>query len=161
MCESFAVAINTLSAEGAIDERIYPAREFQDLALWHWIASQLGKRPVEELGLFLSQPCMAGCRLERKPQHDVELMWVNDRLEPDFKTIADFRKLNNEAIRLECREFLMLYCKPILFAGAAERGILIRQNYSDSYERVLSASLHLADGAPDVVVGGPLVICFT
>ena len=35
-------------------------------------------------------------------------MWLTQRLAPDFKTIADFRKDNGEAIRLVCREFVML-----------------------------------------------------
>ena len=33
---------------------------------------------------------------------------MTGRLAPDFKTIADFRKDNGEAIRLVCREFVML-----------------------------------------------------
>jgi transposase len=47
-------------------------------------------------------------RLEREAQRNVELMWLTGRLAPDFKTIADFRKDNSEAIRLVCREFVML-----------------------------------------------------
>ena len=47
-------------------------------------------------------------RLEREAQRNVELMWLTGRLAPDFKTIADFRKDNVEAIRLVCREFVML-----------------------------------------------------
>jgi transposase len=47
-------------------------------------------------------------RLEREAQRTVELMWLTGRLAPDFKTIADFRKDNGEAIRLVCREFVML-----------------------------------------------------
>ena len=35
-------------------------------------------------------------------------MWLTQRLAPDFKTIADFRRDNGEAIRLVCREFVML-----------------------------------------------------
>ena len=35
-------------------------------------------------------------------------MWLTGRLAPDFKTIADFRRDNGEAIRLVCREFVML-----------------------------------------------------
>jgi len=35
-------------------------------------------------------------------------MWLTGRLAPDFKTIADFRKDNGEAIRLVCREFVVL-----------------------------------------------------
>ena len=51
-------------------------------------------------------------RLERETQRNVELMWLTGRLAPDFKTIADFRKDNGEAIRLVCREFVML-CKKL------------------------------------------------
>ena len=45
-------------------------------------------------------------RLEREAQRNVELMWLTGRLAPDFKTIADFRKDNGEAIRKVCREFV-------------------------------------------------------
>jgi transposase len=31
-------------------------------------------------------------RLEREAQRNVEMMWLTQRLAPDFKTIADFRK---------------------------------------------------------------------
>jgi transposase len=51
-------------------------------------------------------------RLEREAQRNIELMWLIGRLAPDFKTIADFRKNNGEAIRLVCREFVML-CKKL------------------------------------------------
>jgi len=51
-------------------------------------------------------------RLEVEAQRNIELMWLTGRLAPDFKTIADFRKDNGEAIRLVCREFVML-CKKL------------------------------------------------
>ena len=51
-------------------------------------------------------------RLEREARRNIELMWLTGRLAPDFKTIADFRKDNGEAIRLVCREFVML-CKKL------------------------------------------------
>ena len=57
-------------------------------------------------------------RLEREAQRNVELMWLTGRLAPDFKTIADFRKDNGIAIRLVCREFVMLSRKLRLFADA-------------------------------------------
>src|SRR5262252_9494639 len=47
-------------------------------------------------------------RLEREAQRNVELIWLTGRLMPDFKTIADFRKDNGEAIRRVCREFVLL-----------------------------------------------------
>ena len=57
-------------------------------------------------------------RLEREAQRNIELMWLSGRLAPDFKTIADFRKNNGEAIRLVCREFVMLCKKLNLLADA-------------------------------------------
>ncbi len=57
-------------------------------------------------------------RLEREAQRNVELMWLTGRLAPDFKTIADFRKGNGEAIRLVCREFVVLCRKLELFTDA-------------------------------------------
>jgi transposase len=57
-------------------------------------------------------------RLERETGRNVELMWLVGRLAPDFKTIADFRKNNGEAIRLVCREFVMLCRKLNLFSDA-------------------------------------------
>lgn len=57
-------------------------------------------------------------RLEREAGRNVELMWLLGRLAPDFKTIADFRKNNTKAIRLVCREFVMICRKLNLFADA-------------------------------------------
>ena len=57
-------------------------------------------------------------RLEAEARRNVELMWLTGRLAPDFKTIADFRKDNGAAIRLVCREFVMLCRKLNLFANA-------------------------------------------
>jgi len=57
-------------------------------------------------------------RLEREAGRNVELMWLLGRLAPDFKTIAEFRKNNGQAIRLVCREFVMLCRKLNLFSDA-------------------------------------------
>jgi len=57
-------------------------------------------------------------RLEREAQRNVELMWLTGRLVPDFKTIADFRKDNGEAIRRVCRQFVILCRNLNLFANA-------------------------------------------
>ena len=57
-------------------------------------------------------------RLEIESKRNVELMWLTGRLAPDFKTIADFRKDNGEAIRLVCREFVVLCRKLDLFSKA-------------------------------------------
>jgi transposase len=45
-------------------------------------------------------------RLVREIQRNLELIWLTGRLTPDFKTIADFREDNGDAIRKVCREFV-------------------------------------------------------
>jgi len=57
-------------------------------------------------------------RLEREAQHNVELMWLTNRLMPDFKTIASFRKDNDKAIRKVCRQFIVLCQQLGLFTEA-------------------------------------------
>ncbi len=47
-------------------------------------------------------------RLEREANRNIELMWLTERLSPDFKTIADFRKNNGKGIKQSCRTFIGL-----------------------------------------------------
>lgn len=55
--------------------------------------------------------------LERECERNVEAMWLLRNLRPDFKTIADFRKDNREALREVCREFTTV-CRTLeLFSG--------------------------------------------
>ena len=48
-------------------------------------------------------------RLEREAGRNVEVEWLTGKLAPDFKTIADFRRDNGEAIRATCTQFVVLY----------------------------------------------------
>jgi transposase len=57
-------------------------------------------------------------RLEREAQRNIELMWLTGRLAPDFKTIADFRKDNGEAIRAACSQLVALCRRLKLFTRA-------------------------------------------
>ena len=54
-------------------------------------------------------------RLETEAQRNLELIWLTGRLAPDFKTIADFRRDNGEAIRRVCKEFVLLCRRMKLF----------------------------------------------
>ncbi len=54
-------------------------------------------------------------RLESEAQRNLELIWLTGRLAPDFKTIADFRRDNGEAIRKVCKEFVLLCRRMQLF----------------------------------------------
>jgi len=57
-------------------------------------------------------------RLEREAQRNVELMWLTGRLAPDFKTIANFRRNNGDAIRAACRQFVLI-CRSLSLFGQA------------------------------------------
>ncbi len=57
-------------------------------------------------------------RLENESHRNVELMWLLERLTPDFKTIADFRKDNGEGIKQVCRQFVEICRKLNMFDGA-------------------------------------------
>lgn len=48
--------------------------------------------------------------LERECHRNVEVLWLLNRLAPDFKTIADFRRDNRGAIGLVCRAFVQ-FCR--------------------------------------------------
>ena len=56
-------------------------------------------------------------RLERESQRNVEVLWLLNRLSPDFKTIADFRKDNRQAIVGTCRAFIR-FCREQALFGA-------------------------------------------
>jgi transposase len=58
-------------------------------------------------------------RLERECQRNIEMIWPTGQLASDFKTIADVRKDNGNAIREVCREFIALCRKLELFSEAS------------------------------------------
>jgi len=47
-------------------------------------------------------------RLELETKRNIELMWLVRKLNPDFKTIADFRKDNKKALVQVFRDFTQL-----------------------------------------------------
>lgn len=55
-------------------------------------------------------------RLEKETHRNLEMMWLLNKLTPDFKTIADFRKDNHSAIKKICKEFIFL-CKSLELFG--------------------------------------------
>jgi transposase len=56
-------------------------------------------------------------RLEREAGRNVELLWLLNKLRPDFKTIADFRRDNAKAIVGACRAFTV-FCREQGLFGA-------------------------------------------
>lgn len=55
--------------------------------------------------------------LEKESHRNMEVLWLINRLSPDFKTIADFRKENSLAIQQACREFI-LFCREQALFGS-------------------------------------------
>jgi transposase len=55
--------------------------------------------------------------LEREAARNLEVIWLLRKLRPDFKTIADFRRNNGQAIKAVGREFILLCRKLELFGG--------------------------------------------
>jgi transposase len=56
-------------------------------------------------------------RLEREAVRNLEVMWLIDRVQPSFKTIADFRKDHADAIIATCRAFVLFCRRQSLMAG--------------------------------------------
>lgn len=56
-------------------------------------------------------------RLESECLRNIEIMWLLSRLTPDFKTIAEFRRLNGKAFIAACRSFVQFCRHAGLIAG--------------------------------------------
>lgn len=97
--------------------------DLKQLGFRHAVLQETGRPPYHPgdlLKLYLYgylNRVRASRRLEREAQRNVEVMWLLRRLAPDFKTIADFRRDNRQAIRSVSREFT-LFCRRLdLFSG--------------------------------------------
>ena len=85
------------------------------------ITGRPGYSPATMLKLYLYgylNRIQSSRRLEREAQRNIELMWLTQRLTPDFKTIADFRKDNGTGIKNVCRTFNGMWCKMNVFTEA-------------------------------------------
>jgi len=97
--------------------------DLEALGFQHAVARETGRPPYHPGDLlrlyvygYLNR-LRSSRLLEREAQRNVEVMWLLRRLTPDFKTIADFRRDNRQALRQVCREFT-LWCRELgLFGG--------------------------------------------
>ncbi|MBB1492705.1 IS1182 family transposase [Paracoccus sp. MC1854] len=55
-------------------------------------------------------------RLEAETHRNIEVIWLLRRLKPDFRTIADFRRVNRSAFKQVFREFVIL-CRQLDLFG--------------------------------------------
>ena len=77
-------------------------------------------------------------RLEAESKRNLEVIWLLRRLSPDFKTIADFRRINRAAFRQVFREFVRL-CRELELFRARAGG---SRRYSDQGSEQPGAELY-------------------
>lgn len=97
--------------------------DMQALGFERAIAKEMG-RPAYHPGSLLKlyiygylNRIRSSRKLETEAKRNLEVMWLLGKLTPDFKTIADFRRDNGEAIRAVYREFTSLCRSLDLFGG--------------------------------------------
>lgn len=104
-------------------------------------------------------------RLERECARNVELMWLLNRLAPDHKTIAEFRRVNAGAFKAVCRAFVRFCAEAKLIGGqwvaidgskfqavASKRAVLSEPKLREelkSIDRQVQAYLEALDGADE------------
>jgi transposase len=97
--------------------------DLKELSFSHAELEPTGRPPYHPADLlklyiygYLNRIRSSRC-IEKECKRNVEVMWLLKKLSPDFKTIADFRKDNVDAIKKVCKEFVFL-CKHLdLFGG--------------------------------------------
>ena len=82
-------------------------------------AGRPGYDPADLLKLYIYgylNRVRSSRRLEAESKRNLEVIWLLRRLSPDFKTIADFRRINRAAFRQVFREFVRL-CRELELFG--------------------------------------------
>ena len=89
---------------------------FKELGFDKAITKKTGRKPYHPGDLlklyvygYLNQ-LQTSRRLEKECHRNLEVQWLMKRLKPDFKTIADFRKDNGQAIKKACQAFIQ-FCR--------------------------------------------------
>ena len=78
-----------------------------------------GYHPADLLKLYIYgylNRVRSSRRLEAETHRNIEVIWLLKRLQPDFKTIADFRRDNRKAFKQVFREFVAL-CRQLDLFG--------------------------------------------
>src|SRR5215813_12280575 len=93
-------------------------------ALRAWIPPGPVGRPIIHRSISSSTSTVTSIACSRAvgwsaASRNVEVMWLLNRLSPDHKTIADFRKENGPAIKKVCTQFVELCRKMGLLAKAS------------------------------------------
>src|SRR6476469_6623457 len=83
------------------------------------VTGRPGYAPADLLKLYIYgylNRTRSSRRLEAETHRNIEVIWLLRHLKPDFKTIADFRRINHKAFRPVFRQFVLL-CKQLDLFG--------------------------------------------
>jgi len=111
--ESIDDYISDDSSVRVIDEYVEQL-DIKGLKFKFAICSSLGRPPYDPkdmLKLYLYgylNRIRSSRRLEHEAIRNIEVIWLMNKLKPDFKTIADFRKDNKKALKMVFRDFTKL-----------------------------------------------------
>lgn len=88
--------------------------DMHKLGFTHSLTSKTGRKPYNPKDLlklyiygYMNQ-VRSSRKLERETHRNIEVIWLLKKLQPDFKTISDFRKDNSRALKKVFRQFAML-----------------------------------------------------
>jgi len=125
----------------AIDA-IVESMEIPTLGFKYSETASTGRKPYSPIDMFklYTYSYFNGIRssrkIERECSRNIEVMWLINSLAPDFKTIADFRKDNKEAIKKAFSKFGMI-CDSLGLIGkemvAVDGSKFRANNSSDQY----------------------------
>src|SRR5947207_5482739 len=83
------------------------------------VTGRPGYAPADLLKLYIYgylNRTRSSRRLEAETHRNIEVIWLLRHLTPDFKTIADFRRINHKAFRPVFRQFVLL-CRELDLFG--------------------------------------------
>src|SRR5437868_13414100 len=83
------------------------------------VTGRPGYAPADLLKLYIYgylNRVRSSRRLEAETHRNIEVIWLPRHLKPDFKTIADFRRINHKAFRPVFRQFVLL-CRQLDLFG--------------------------------------------
>src|SRR5215204_7518562 len=83
------------------------------------VTGRPGYAPADLLKLYIYgylNRTRSSRRLEAETHRNIEVIWLLRHLKPDFKTIADFRRINCKAFRPVFRQFVLL-CRELDLFG--------------------------------------------
>lgn len=161
-----------MDAEVRVLELIVEKLDIGSLGFRYTQTRQTGRKPYDAVDMFklYAYSYFNGIRssrkIEKECKRNIELMWLVNSIQPDFKTIADFRKDNKQAITAAFQRFGLLCCELGLVgkemvavdgskfrasnsrnACHTEKKLAIKIEYYEQQAKKYIALLESADGA--------------